>query len=279
MSETDSHSDGTDYEQYELTESEVKRILVGEVIEKDGQEFGIGIPLNSVGFIYENKWNNLLCREDVETIRWSGESGGDSIQIEIVEDEDGEVLSDEELTESIAENTDLTTEEIEEGVKDIQIEPPEQAVVEDTDTDYTNTDLHSIDDDDKQHVTMECTMDISDLDAEDKEVICQLARQFEDSFETIVQKNRDYGFSFLTSGKKLTESAGSPFNSPMRSQAFGLLTRTGDKRERLINNVYGNGSAAVSDEPHVTAKEASNYYQFLALVLENPNLAESVVDS
>jgi len=209
--------------------------------------------------------------------------------------EDDEILSNEELTEVIAENTDLTVQEIGDRFKDIIIKPPEQAEVvedeydsdvvdatldevEDTDTDYTDTELHSIDDGDKQHVTMECTMDISDLDAEDKEVICQLARQFEDSFETIVQKNRDYGFSFLTSGKKLTESAGSPFNSPMRSQAFGLLTRTGDKRERLINNVYGNGSAAVSDEPHVTAKEASNYYQFLALVLEQPDLAESVVD-
>ena len=279
MSETDSHSDGTDYEQYELTESEVKRILVGEVIEKDGQEFGIGIPLNSVGFIYENKWNNLLCREDVETIRWSGESGGDSIQIEIVEDEDGEVLSDEELTESIAENTDLTTEEIEEGVKDIQIEPPEQAVVEDTDTDYTNTDLHSIDDDDKQHVTMECTMDISDLDAEDKEVICQLARQFEDSFAEICRKNRDYSFSFLKTGKKMADSSTIPIDSVPRSNVFTLLTRISDKEERLTENVFGNGSSTVSDEPSVTAREAANYFQFVSFVLANPDLAASVGES
>ena len=113
MSETDSHSDGTGYEQYELTESEVERILDGEVIEKDGQEFGVGRPLNSVGFTYENKWNNLLCREDTGTIRWSGVSGGDSIQIEIVEDEHDSDVVGAALDE-----------------------------IEDTDTDYSDTELH-----------------------------------------------------------------------------------------------------------------------------------------
>jgi len=210
--------------------------------------------------------------------------------------EDDEILSNEEFTEVIAENTDLTTEEIEEGTKDIQIEPPEQAEVvedeydsdvvdaaldeiEDTDTDYTNTELHSIDDGDKQHVTMECTMDISDLDAEDKEVICQLARQFEDSFAELKNKNDDYGFSFLRAGSKLAQSDGTPFESETRSQVFGLLHRIGDKHERLVENVFGDGSMEVSDPPAVTAQEAANYYQLLSFILANPDLAASVGES
>jgi len=169
--------------------------------------------------------------------------------------------------------------------------------IEDTDTDYlassvddasnasaqqkrySDTELHSIDDGDKQHVTMECTMDISDLDAEDKEVICQLARQFEDSFAEVVEKNRDYSWSFLKTGKGLADMESTPIDSVVRSDVYGLLTRADDKRERLIENVYGNGSASVSDEPSVTAKEAANYYHFMAFVLANPDLAASVGES
>jgi len=210
--------------------------------------------------------------------------------------EDDEILSNEELTELIAENTDFTVQEIGDRFKDIIIKPPEQAEVvedeydsdvvdaaldeiEDTDTSYTDTDLHSIDDGDKQHVTMECTMDISDLDAEDKEVICQLARQFEDSFAEICRKNRDYSFSFLKTGKKMADSSTIPIDSVPRSNVFTLLTRISDKEERLTENVFGNGSSTVSDEPSVTAREAANYFQFVSFVLANPDLAASVGES
>ena len=210
--------------------------------------------------------------------------------------EDDEILSNEELTELIAENTDLTVQEIGDRFKDIIIKSPEQAEVvedeydsdvvdaaldevEDTDTSYSDTDLHSIDDGDKQHVTMECTMDISDLDTEDKEVICQLARQFEDSFAELKNKNDDYGFSFLRAGSKLAQSDGTPFESETRSQVFGLLHRIGDKHERLVENVFGDGSMEVSDPPAVTAQEAANYYQLLSFILANPDLAASVGES
>ena len=146
-------------------------------------------------------------------------------------------------------------------------------------TDYSDTELHPIDNEDKQHVTMECTMDISDLDAEDKEVICQLARQFEDSFAELKNKNDDYGFSFLRAGSKLAQSDGTPFESETRSQVFGLLHRIGDKHERLVENVFGDGSMEVSDPPAVTAQEAANYYQLLSFILANPDLAASVGES
>jgi len=142
-----------------------------------------------------------------------------------------------------------------------------------------NIELSTIDDSDKQHVTMEVTVDVADMDDDSRAVIATLARQYEEAFQTIVEKNRDYGFSFLTSAKALTESTGSPFDSVTRAQAYGLLTRIGDKRQRLMNNVYGDGSAEVSDPPEITAQEAATYYQFLAMVLANPELAEDVADA
>jgi hypothetical protein len=144
---------------------------------------------------------------------------------------------------------------------------------------HTNTDMKTIDDADRETVTMEVTMDISDMDDTDKEVICELARQYEDSFEEICEKNRDYGFSFLTSGAKLAQSSGTVFENHVRSQVDGLLHRSGDKRERLIENVYGEGSSVVSDEPAVTARENANYYQFMSLVLANPQLAKKASDN
>jgi hypothetical protein len=117
------------------------------------------------------------------------------------------------------------------------------------------------------------------MDERDREVFEQLLDIYVDNFESIVQKNRDYGWSFLTTGLKLSQSQGAPIDGPIRNQAYGLLTRTGDKRERLIENIYGNGDAAVSDPPHVTASECGNYYFLLSFLLDNPDLAVEVASS
>jgi len=147
------------------------------------------------------------------------------------------------------------------------------------DRDINTNELSTIDDSETHHVTMEVTVDVSDMDDDGRAEIATLAEQYEDSFREVVAKNRDYSWSFLTTGTKLTQSAGTPFDSPTRSQAYGLLTRAGDKRERLVENVYGDGDAAVSDDPSVTAMEAANYYQFLAFILANPTLAKAVSDA
>lgn len=128
-------------------------------------------------------------------------------------------------------------------------------------------------------LTMEATVDISDVGDEDKRRLYALAELFEDAFMEVAAKNRDYGWSFLNTGQKLAESDGTPFDSAVRSQAYGLLTRSGDKRERLIENVYGQGDASVSDEPWETAVEMANYAFFLALILKHPELAKSISDS
>ena len=132
--------------------------------------------------------------------------------------------------------------------------------------------------DEMDTVSMGATVDVSDMDAEQKEFFNALAELFETAFTESVEKNRDYGFSFLTTGSKLAQSDGTPFDHPLRSQMYGLLTRTGDKRERLIENVYGNGDASVSDDPSTTAMESGVYNMFMSLILEYPDLAQRLAD-
>ena len=141
------------------------------------------------------------------------------------------------------------------------------------------SDMQTIDDKDRTHVTMEVTMDIRDMEPKEKEAICTLARQYEDSFQEIVSKNRDYGFSFLKTGKELADMPATPIDSVVRTQTYGLLTRIGDKRQRLVENVFGGGDASVSDGPEITARESSNYYQFVSFVLANPQLARELAEN
>lgn len=128
----------------------------------------------------------------------------------------------------------------------------------------------------RESVTLSVTVDVSDMAPSDREAFQHLARLYESAFEEVVSKNRDYSWSFLRTGAKLAHSDATPFSDPARSQAYGLLTRVGDKHERLVENVYGQGDAAVSAPASETALEAANYYVFLAFVLANPDLANEL---
>lgn len=144
-----------------------------------------------------------------------------------------------------------------------------------TTTDDEDDDMERIATEDRDHITMSVTVDVSGMSERSVAVLERLAQAYEQSFEEVVAKNRDYSWSFLKTGCKLAASDADPFDNAVRSIIYGLLTRTGDKRERLVENVYGQGDASVSDEPAVTAREAANYYQFIAFVLEHPQLASS----
>lgn len=128
-------------------------------------------------------------------------------------------------------------------------------------------------------VRMEVAVDVSDMDAPDRKAINDLANLYEGAFREVVNKSSDYGWSFLKTGKKLAQSDGTPFDSAVRSQSFGILTRVGDKHERLIENLYGDGAAEVSDEPCVTAQEAANYYLLLSFILANPELTAELSEA
>lgn len=136
--------------------------------------------------------------------------------------------------------------------------------------------FEAVDVESQDTLTMSVTMDVSDMDSQSKEIFQALSQIYEENFKEVVNKNRDYGWSFLVTGQKLTMSEATAFDNPTRSQAYGLLTRSGDKRERLIENIYGDGDASVSDSPATTAREAANYMLFLSFVLEHPELAQTI---
>jgi len=145
--------------------------------------------------------------------------------------------------------------------------------------DGNSDDLSRIESEDMDTITMEMTMDVSDLGEKQTQMLCELATLYENGFREVVEKNRDYGGSFLRTGCKLAATEADPFENATRSQVYGILTRTGDKRERLIENVFGDGDASVSDPASVTAAEAANYYFMVAFILDNPDLATSFLDA
>jgi hypothetical protein len=142
--------------------------------------------------------------------------------------------------------------------------------------DASEFEVHTIDKAESDIVEMHVSVDVSEMDKRNKAVLVELAGIFEDNFKELINKNRDYGFSFLRTGSKLAASEAFPVDSASRAQALGLLTRAGDKRERLIENVFGDGSDAVSDPAHVTAREAANYWLFLSLVLKDPTALDDI---
>jgi len=127
--------------------------------------------------------------------------------------------------------------------------------------------------DDQDHVTMSVTVDVSDMDERDTEVLQELSDLYENSFREVCEKNRDYSWSFLKTGCNLASTESTPFETPVRAQTYGLLTRTGDKRERLKENVFGAGDANVSDPAYKTAAECGNYWMMMSFLLQNPRLA------
>jgi hypothetical protein len=187
----------------------------------------------------------------------------------LLDDDEKAVLSIDETVELLKDDTEDTDSYFN------RVTPTVDGISwDDTET----TEPKQLDASEKEHVTMEVTMNVSGLSSSEREAINCIANHFEYAFSEIVAKNRDYGFSFLKTGDKLANSA-TPFENAVRAQGFGLLTRIGDKHERLIENVYGNGDASVSDDPYVTAIEAANYYHFLALILAEPEIADAVVDT
>lgn len=135
--------------------------------------------------------------------------------------------------------------------------------------------LQRIPADEMDHVTMSVTEDVSDMECRDREVLFELAELYEESFVEVVAKNRDYSWSFLKTGGKIAMTDATPYDTAVRSQVDGLLHRTGDKRERLMEKVFGDGDASVSDPAWKTATEVANYYLFMAFILKNPELASS----
>ncbi|TKX54682.1 hypothetical protein, partial [Halorubrum sp. SP9] len=59
-------------------------------------------------------------------------------------------------------------------------------------------------------IRMEVAVDVSDMDTQGKKAINELTDLYEGAFQEVVNKNRDYSWSFLRTGRKLADTPATP---------------------------------------------------------------------
>jgi hypothetical protein len=122
---------------------------------------------------------------------------------------------------------------------------------------------------DRECVTLDATVDVSGTDVETQQVIREMARIFEQQFETFVARNLDYGSSFLRTGESVEQYDGGPFTDAKRANLYGLFTRTGDKRNRFYHQVFADGVNASDESVAETAMDAATYWTLVAWVVQH----------
>lgn len=97
---------------------------------------------------------------------------------------------------------------------------------------------------------------------EQLEMYHQMAKLFEDRFALFVEKNMDYGSSFLTAGNidmELSDGSG-PFNDATEANLYKLFTRLQDKNQRFYQQVFCGGDNNVGESASETAGDAAVYW-------------------
>jgi len=259
-------SDDSSFKRVSLSANQIRNIISGEYVHEDSETFGLdqySDQPDPTCTAYSEGWSDLLNGR-VDEIEFDDCIVEQAVSTHEVDDTDNDPVGVPDWKETPDGSTD----------------DKEDITITDTGTSDIDWDeMTTVPDSERDVIRMEQTVDVSGMDAEDREAIGELADLYEDCFKTVTEKNRDYSWSFLRTGQKLADTPGVPFDDPVRAQVFGLITRLGDKHERLIENVYGDGDAAVSDSPATTAAECANYYMFLSFVLANPELAGSFLET
>lgn len=105
---------------------------------------------------------------------------------------------------------------------------------------------------------------------EQVEMYGEMATLFGDAFQTFVEKNLDYGSSFLTAGQveQVLDQGGGPFESERQANLYKLFTRLQDKNQRFYNLVFGGGDDHVGEAAMDTAVDAAVYWFMVAWLLQ-----------
>jgi len=127
-------------------------------------------------------------------------------------------------------------------------------------------------------LTMEVTVDVSDFDERDREILAALARGYEDSFLEVVEKSRSYGFAFIETGNEIASRPSGQFSNPVRASANGLFHRTGDKRARFYRRMFGDVKDTTEDPVPQTARECGNYWMLLSFLVSHPDLVSDYIE-
>jgi len=101
----------------------------------------------------------------------------------------------------------------------------------------------------------------------------QMAELFEQRLQLFIDKNVDYGSSFLTAGKveQVLDSGGGPFDSATDANLYKLFTRIQDKDHRFHQQAFGNGENAVGEDLAETAGDAAVYWFMVMWLAEYNN--------
>jgi len=106
-------------------------------------------------------------------------------------------------------------------------------------------------------------IDSDQMSDQQREMYEQMADIFEKRFETFVQKNLDYGSSFLTAGEvdqALSGEHGGPFATQTEANLYKLFTRIQDKDQRFYQQTFCGGQDLVDEGTAETAGDAGVYW-------------------
>lgn len=132
-------------------------------------------------------------------------------------------------------------------------------------------------DDGKSHVgfggELTAYIDSDNMTEDQKEMYEQMAEIFAERFETFVQKNLDYGSSFLTAGEMddIMDTGDGPFDSAEEANLYKLFTRIQDKDQRFYNLVFCQNPDQVGEAPAETAGDAGVYWFMIEWLLRYGN--------
>lgn len=111
-------------------------------------------------------------------------------------------------------------------------------------------------------VRLELEVEAPGATDEQLEMYDEMAGIFAERFETFVQKNLDYGSSFLTAGEvdDVLDPGDGPFDTAREANLYKLFTRIQDKDQRFYNLVFANADDKVGEKPAETAGDAGVYW-------------------
>jgi hypothetical protein len=111
-------------------------------------------------------------------------------------------------------------------------------------------------------VTLEIEVEVPGATEEQVAMYRDMADIFEQRFQTFVEKNLDYGSSFLTAGEVDMALGGGegPFDTMREANLYKLFTRIQDKNQRFYQQAFCGGDNLVGEDLAETAGDAMVYW-------------------
>jgi len=113
-----------------------------------------------------------------------------------------------------------------------------------------------------ESITLEAEVEVHGATEQQVEMYHEMATLFEERFALFVEKNLDYGSSFLTAGNidmELSNGDG-PFSDSKEANLYKLFTRIQDKNQRFYQQVFCGGDDHVGEAAAETAGDAAVYW-------------------